>query len=107
MTTTTTTTPAPSTFPSPAQVAALSMVGRIVTDGLRVGVMRSANGPDWFVVQGADGAVQLHTDPQVWAPSPTPQCEVKWSGATWNSVLPLGDVRKGVTLFKAYGLPRF
>lgn len=95
---------APASTPS---MRALALVGRVVTDGMRVGVMRSANGPDWFVVQGEDGIAQLHTTPQVWASSPTPECEVRWSGSAWTSVLPLSDVRKGVTLFKAYGLPQF
>ena len=95
---------APASTPS---MRALALVGRVVTDGVRVGVMRTANGPDWFVVADESGTVQLHTTDLPWASSPEPECEVRWDGAAWTSVVPLADVRKGVTLFKAYGLPRF
>lgn len=95
---------APSTTPS---LRALALVGRVVTDGVQVGVMRSANGPDWFVVADETGTVQLHTIAEPWASSPEAECEVRWHGTSWNSVAPLASIRKGVTLTKPYGLPRF
>lgn len=95
---------APASTPS---MRALALVGRVVTDGTRVGVLRTANGPDWFVVADQDGVAQLHTTDLPWASSPEAEAEVVWHGASWASVVPLADVRRGVTLFKAYGLPRF
>lgn len=95
---------APASTPS---MRALALVGRTVTDGVRVGVMRSANGPDWFVVADETGTVQLHTVDQPWASSPEAEAEVRWHGTSWTSVVPLASVRKGVTLVKPYGLPRF
>ena len=95
---------APASTPS---MRALALVGRVVTDGVRVGVCRTVNGPDWFVAADETGTVQLHTTDLPWASSPEPQAEVRWHGARWTSVCPLGDLRKGVTLFKGYGLPRF
>ena len=94
---------APSTTPS---LRALALVGRVVTDGVQVGVMRSANGPDWFVVADGDGTAQLHTIDQPWASSPEAEAEVRWHGTAWVSVVPLASIRKGVTLTKPYGLPR-
>ena len=94
---------APASTPS---LRALALVGRTVTDGVRVGVMRSANGPDWFVVADESGTAQLHTVDLPWASSPVAECEVRWHGTSWTSVVPLASVRKGVTLFKAYGLPQ-
>ena len=95
---------APASTPS---MRALALVGRVVTEGTQVGVMRSASGPDWFVVADETGTVQLHTTDQPWASSPEPECEVRWHGTSWTSVVPLASVRKGVTLVKPYGLPRF
>jgi len=88
---------APASTPS---MRALTLVGRTVTDGTRVGVMRSANGPDWFVVQDGTGTAQLHLTELPWASSPTPEAEVRWHGQSWTSVVPLASVRKGVTLAK-------
>jgi len=91
---------APGTTPS---MRALALVGRVVTDGVHVGVCRSANGPDWFVAQDADGAARLVILDSVWA-SPRGEAEVVWHGTRWATVVPLDSIRKGVTLFKAYGL---
>jgi hypothetical protein len=86
---------APGTTPS---MRALALVGRVVTDGVRVGVMRSANGPDWFVV-AEDGAARLVVLDSVWA-SPRGEAEVIWHGSRWAQVVPLDSIRKGVTLTK-------
>lgn len=79
---------------------ALALVGRVVTDGVRVGVMRTANGPDWFVVADGAGVAQLHVMESPWASSPEAEAEVVWHGHTWTSVVPLASIRKGVTLAK-------
>lgn len=87
----------PTTTPS---LRALALVGRVVTDGVRVGVMRTASGPDWFVVQDETGVPQLHVLESPWASSPDAEAEVRWHGTPWTSVVPLAGVRKGVTLAK-------
>lgn len=92
---------APSTTPS---LRALALVGRVVTDGHRTGVCRTANGPDWFVVQDATGTAQLHTTDLPWASSPEAEAEVVWHGTRWTSVVPLASIRKGVSMTKGYGL---
>lgn len=88
---------APASTPS---MRALALVGRVVTDGVRVGVMRTANGSDWFVVADEAGVAQLHVLESPWASRQEAECEVRWHGQHWTSVLPLASVRKGVTLRK-------
>lgn len=99
-----TTTPAPRTGTAPS-LRALALVGRTVTDGVHVGVCRSANGPDWFVAQDSTGARLVCMD-SPWASTAEVEAEVVWHGTTWTSVVPLASIRKGVTLTKSYGLPR-
>lgn len=97
------TTPAPRTGTTTPSLRALALVGRVVTDGTHVGVCRSANGPDWFVVADGDSARLVCMDTP-WASTTEVEAEVRWHGTSWTSVVPLASIRKGVTLTKPYGL---
>lgn len=107
---TTTTHPAPEAYPTTAQLAALSMVGRVVTDGTRVGVLRMVDGPDWVVVTDTSAprhewdrsvppAILFHT-PGTSGASPFGEASVRWNGADYLSPFPLGCLTKGVSLVK-------
>lgn len=88
---------APGTTPS---MRALALVGRTVTDGVRVGVARHADGPDWFVAVNERGEAVLTVLPDAWAAHTEPEVAVQWHGSSWLTVVPLAKIRKGVTLTK-------
>lgn len=88
---------APASTPS---MRALALVGRVVTDGVRVGVARHADGPDWFVALNDRGEAVLSVLPDTWAAHSEPEIAVRWHGQNWLTMVPLSKIRKGVTLTK-------
>lgn len=101
------------TYPTTEQLTALGMVGRVITDGTRVGVLRMVDGPDWMVVgemvtrpawdTSVPPARLVHTAPLA---SPFPQGaygNVRWHGTDYLTVIPLCALRRGVTLRKSHG----
>lgn len=88
---------APASTPS---MRALALVGRVVTDGVRVGVARHADGPDWFVALNDRGEAVLSVLPDTWAAHSEPEVAVRWHGSSWLTTVPLSKIRKGVTLTK-------
>jgi hypothetical protein len=99
------TTTAPETFPTREHLTALSMVGRVVTDGAQVGVVRMIDGPDWVVATNGDGseARLVHVEPVTWT-APGPVAQVRWHGTEYLATVPMDHLTRGVTMFKAYGL---
>lgn len=101
-----------SDFPTPACLKAVQLIGRIVTDGHMVGRARIVDGPDWIVIPqendpylpGQTGARILHVGLMTMPRGP--QVEIHSAdGHVWTTDLDL--VRRGVTLTKAYGIPRY
>lgn len=96
---------------TPDSLRALSLVGRVVTDGVRVGVARHADGPNWMVVgEITERPAHLVTDPERvrlivlddhWSAHSEPEILVRWHGQPWLTVCPLNKIRKGVTLRKS------
>lgn len=103
-----TTTRAPFT---PDSLRALALVGRVVTDGTRVGVARHADGPNWLVVGEPTGRpAHLVTDPErarlvvleeFWSAHSEAEISVRWHGQNWLTTVPLSKIRRGVTLTKS------
>ena len=95
---------------TPDSLRALSLVGRVVTDGVRVGVARHADGPNWMVVaEITERPAHTVADPErvrlivlddVWSAHSEPEIAVRWHGQDWLTVVPLSKIRKGVTLNK-------
>lgn len=99
------TTTAPETFPTSEHLTALGMVGRTVTDGVQVGVVRMIDGPDWVAATNGDGSeARLITVPAVTWTAPGPVAQVRWHGTDYLATVPMAHLTRGVTLFKAYGL---
>lgn len=88
---------APASTPS---MRALALVGRVVTDGVRVGVARHADGPNWFVALNDRGEAVLSVLPDTWSAHSEAEVAVRWNGSPWLTVVPLAKIRKGVTLHK-------
>lgn len=90
-----------STYPTPEQSTALGMVGRTVTDGVRVGVARMIDGHDWIAATNGDGteARLIHTDAVHWT-APGPMVQVRWHGAPSLDEVPMTRLTRGVTLAK-------
>jgi len=96
---------APTPFPTREHLHALSMVGRVVTDGVHVGVVRMIDGPDWAVTASrVTGEVTLQSLPPVGWTAPGPVATVVWHGTDYSVTVPVAHLTRGVTLFKAYGL---
>lgn len=94
-----------STYPTPSQLTALGMVGRTVTDGVRTGVCRMIDGPDWAAAADGTGARLAQLTPMSSWTAPGPIAQVRWHGSNRLDAVPMSDLTRGVTMFKAYGLP--
>lgn len=108
----------PGTYPTTEQATALALVGRVVTDGTQVGILRMVDARDWVVVCDTTAprhewdlsvppATLLHTAPLPLSFPESAYANVRWNGTDCLTVVPLRSIRRGVTLSKAYGLPRF
>lgn len=97
------TAPAPDTFPTSEQITALGMVGRVVTDGARVGIARMIEGPDWIAATNGDRSeARLIAAPPVNWHSPGPVAMVRWHGTEHLDAIPMGRLSRGVTLAKRH-----